>query len=420
MVLKMMEFKTFSGTEYAWDGDTGLFVPFSPIMKAVLNNILCNEHSSKEETVEMLRENFSDDEIIFCYDWLKKWERIKHKTGVFEYVLDCSPSRIRRYVLRTGILQLTLGITEDCNFRCNYCVFSDNYEYSRNHSKKYMNFPIAKKAIDYYFSLLEEGKKYNPLRSPSVGFYGGEPLLNFELIKKCVEYIEGEYKNWKTRYTLTTNGSLLDKEKIDWLVVHDFTIAISLDGPENEHNRLRVYSNGGGTYRDVMKNVNIIMNMGYKNVFSLPVFDWRSDLFAMEEFFSRYDVPPVMITNLINDVNGCRYYEQFTKEDYLAHLRQLEIATSYYFAESNRNLCDERPSFFDKLVGQVPGSILFDATSIYSHNTIMPFTGACVPGRKIFVDANGMFHACERINSAFPLGDIYEGLNFEKNQQFNN
>jgi len=360
----MMEFKTFSGTEYAWDGDTGLFVPFSPIMKAVLNNILCNEHSSKEETVEMLRENFSDDEIIFCYDWLKKWERIKHKTGVFEYVLDCSPSRIRRYVLRTGILQLTLGITEDCNFRCNYCVFSDNYEYSRNHSKKYMNFPIAKKAIDYYFSLLEEGKKYNPLRSPSVGFYGGEPLLNFELIKKCVEYIEGEYKNWKTRYTLTTNGSLLDKEKIDWLVVHDFTIAISLDGPENEHNRLRVYSNGGGTYRDVMKNVNIIMNMGYKNVFSLPVFDWRSDLFAMEEFFSRYDVPPVMITNLINDVNGCRYYEQFTKEDYLAHLRQLEIATSYYFAESNRNLCDERPSFFDKLVGQVPGSILFDATSI--------------------------------------------------------
>ena len=104
--------------------------------------------------------------------------------------------------------------------------------------------------------------------------------------------------------------------------------------------------------------------MGYKNVFSLPVFDWRSDLFAMEEFFSRYDVPPVMITNLINDVNGCRYYEQFTKEDYLAHLRQLEIATSYYFAESNRNLCDERPSFFDKLVGQVPGSILFDATSI--------------------------------------------------------
>jgi len=44
----------------------------------------------------------------------------------------------------------------------------------------------------------------------------------------------------------------------------------------------------------------------------------------------------------------------------------------------------------------------------------MPFTGACVPGRKIFVDANGMFHACERINSAFPLGDIYEGLNFEK------
>ncbi|WP_336247428.1 radical SAM protein [Methanothrix soehngenii] len=166
---------------------------------------------------------------------------------------------------------------------CRYCSFSDFYEYNRGYSDKYMDFDTAKKAIDYFISLLNEGKKYNPIRKPALGFYGGEPLLNFGLIKKCIEYIESIYNDYEIIYTITTNGSMLDKKRANWLMEHDFIIFVSLDGPEDEHDRLRIYENGKGSFRDVIKNVTRIIRKGYKEIYCMPVFDWKSDLFKRED-----------------------------------------------------------------------------------------------------------------------------------------
>ena len=78
---------------------------------------------------------------------------------------------------------LILQVTQQCNLRCKYCAYSGNY-YNREHSSERMSFDIAKKAIDFY---LERSDSANELR---LGFYGGEPLLEYELIKKCVDYIK--------------------------------------------------------------------------------------------------------------------------------------------------------------------------------------------------------------------------------------
>lgn len=407
----MLEFETSNGNIYAWDDEVGLFIPFSATMKAVREEISSEKSMSMENVIKILKKDFDPEEIIFCYNWLKKWEKIKPQ-NYSQIHQKIHPTDIKSYILRDGLSQLTLGVTEDCNFRCKFCAYSDNYEYSRNHSKKYMEFSIAKKAIDYYLSLVKESNKYNPIREPVIGFYGGEPLLHFELIKRCVEHVDNEYQHEKT-YTLTTNCSLLDTEKAEWLMENDFYILVSLNGPEDEHDRLRVYKDGKGTFKDVMENLSPIIDKGYEKISSLPVFDWKSDFFKWEEFFNRKNIPSAMMISEVSHEGGSKYYERFTKEDHLNFLEHLNMAKKYYF-ENIDSLKKEELSIFDNLFGIPPRATLFDRISIYPQNLTMPFTGSCVPGRKIFVDVNGRYHICEKVMGDFPIGNVNEGLNFEK------
>ncbi len=413
----MLEFETSAKNMYAWDEDVGLFIPLTPTMSAVINLISEQDSMSLDDVAEQLKDNYDYEEIVFCYDWIKKWEKIK-PLKMPQVPHKASASELKQYLLRHGLSQLTLAATEDCNFRCKYCVYSDVYEHTRSHSDKYMDFNTASKAIDYYFSMIKEAKKYHPLKTPTIGFYGGEPLLNFSLIKKCFQYIEDTYSDFQVLYGLTTNGSLLDKEKADWLMKHNFSISVSLDGPESEHNRLRVYRSGRGTFKDVMKNINHIMESGYKNIVSLPVFDWKSNLFMNEKFFNRKDSPVVANVSQVNDVEWGRYYDQFTEEDKSEFLKRINRIKDYYFKKLNHRGENKKSTYFDRLVGDSPVDDLLGGFSIYSRNqSVMPFTGACVPGIKIFVDVNGNFHACERVTNDFPIGNVNEGLNFEKISQ---
>lgn len=402
---------------YAWDEEVGLFIPFSPVMKAVIDKISSQKSMSKEKIIEQLKDIFDYEEISFCYDWLMKWRKIKSSQEIKTPEKFSIPD-IKRHLLKRGLSQLILAVTEDCNFGCKYCIYSDMYEYTRSHSNRNMDFATAKKAIDYYFSLINEGKRYHPMRMPTIGFYGGEPLLNFELIKKCFEYIAEKYHDYEVLYGLTTNGSLLDAKKADWLIKHNFSISLSLDGPEEEHNRNRIYRNGKGTFKDVMKNIDPIMEQGYENIVSLPVFDWKSNFFKNEEFFNKENIPQIANISQVNEVEWGRYYGQFTDEDRRTFLERLKRASDYYFEKLDYKLENERSSYLDRLVGDPRVDDLLSSFSVYSReNSIMPFTGACVPGTKIFVDVDGYFHACERITDAFSIGNVDDGLNFEKISQ---
>lgn len=124
----MLEFETSSGNMYAWDDDVGLFIPFSLTMKAVKEEISNKKSSSREEIIEKLKRYFDPEDIAFCHDWLKKWEKIKLKNNVIQKI---NAAYIKTYILKNGLKQLTLNVTEDCNFRCTYCLFSDKYQYTR-------------------------------------------------------------------------------------------------------------------------------------------------------------------------------------------------------------------------------------------------------------------------------------------------
>ena len=145
---------------------------------------------------------------------------------------------------------LTLNVTRKCNLKCDYCFEDSEWRKGGN-----MAFSIAKKAIDTFFTA--------PSNTPDwmVIFTGGEPLLNFNLLKEVVEYID--IKKLKVEYKIKTNATLLDDEKMDFLIKNNIKIQVSLDGNEKAHDTHRKFANGKGTFNIVDKAIRKLIDSGY-------------------------------------------------------------------------------------------------------------------------------------------------------------
>ena len=151
--------------------------------------------------------------------------------------------------INTRAKQLTLQVTQQCNLRCEYCTYSGIYNRNRTHSSKRMSWEVAKKSIDFFL------KRNIAISEIVIGFYGGEPLLEFDLIKKCVKYAKQQVEGKTIVFNMTTNGTLLNDEIVDFLVEHDFKLSISLDGSKSEHDKNRKFLNGQGSFDIIINNI---------------------------------------------------------------------------------------------------------------------------------------------------------------------
>ena len=141
----------------------------------------------------------------------------------------------------TQLKALCLHIAHDCNMCCKYC-FAGEGEYSGDRSL--MSFEVGKRALDF---LIEQSGSRKNLE---VDFFGGEPLLNFDVVKQLVAYarsIEKE-KGKNFRFTLTTNGVLLDDEVMEWANKECYNVVLSLDGRKETNDRMRRTRKDKGTY----------------------------------------------------------------------------------------------------------------------------------------------------------------------------
>lgn len=136
---------------------------------------------------------------------------------------------------------LCLHVAHDCNIRCAYC-FASQGDFKGDRS--FMSFEVGKKALDLLVA--NSGNR----RNLEVDFFGGEPLMNFEVVKQLVEYgrsIEGAH-NKNFRFTLTTNGVLLNDEIMDYVNEHMSNVVLSIDGRKEVNDKMRYTISGGGTY----------------------------------------------------------------------------------------------------------------------------------------------------------------------------
>jgi uncharacterized protein len=159
---------------------------------------------------------------------------------------------------QTEISQLTFLCSTNCNLRCKYCYAQEgSYEYPPEN----MDSEIALKTIDFFV------EKYTGIES--ILFFGGEALLNFEMIKAVVEKFKnfnliGEI-SYEPDYSLITNGTLLDDEIIEFLSEHHFNLTVSLDGNKAVNDELRVFPNDKGTFDIIVRNIKKIRN-SYPNI----------------------------------------------------------------------------------------------------------------------------------------------------------
>jgi six-Cys-in-45 modification radical SAM protein len=145
------------------------------------------------------------------------------------------------------IKALCLHICHDCNLACSYCFAKEG---TYNTKRDYMSFEVGKAALD--FLMEKSGARHNL----EVDFFGGEPLMNFDVVKRLVTYGKMRaIENGKSiKFTLTTNGVLLNDDAIKYLNDEMDNVVISIDGRREIHDKLRLTRNGKGSYDIVLKN----------------------------------------------------------------------------------------------------------------------------------------------------------------------
>ena len=194
------------------------------------------------------------------------------------FVVDCVSDDMlllnrkrEQYIRPVGLETLYLMLTDQCNLRCSYCFINNNMPL--DYKCKSMSWKIAKRAIDIYFENLSGNPIAFKKSVKTIFFYGGEPLLNFDTIKKCTEYIEKIYKNEtremgnKFRLSLITNGTLIDDGVAKFVAKHkNISIGISLDGDKDTNDQKRKHQGGNGSFDNVMRGFNLLKKAGCNNV----------------------------------------------------------------------------------------------------------------------------------------------------------
>lgn len=196
------------------------------------------EGHKKEEIINALSAAYDKKELEEAYDEVKQLvdEDMLFTKDVYEdYITDFTENR------QTVVKALCLHIAHDCNLACKYC-FAEEGEY---HGRRaLMSFEVGKAALDYLIA--NSGNR----RNLEVDFFGGEPLMNFDVVKQLVAYGREQEKihNKNFRFTLTTNGVLLNDDILEFANKEMGNVVLSIDGRKEVHDHMRPFRNGKGSY----------------------------------------------------------------------------------------------------------------------------------------------------------------------------
>lgn len=306
--------------------------------------------------------------------------------------------------------QLILQVTQQCNLRCEYCAYSGIYDGNRTHTAgKQMDFETAKKAIDFFFAHSTESANV------AIGFYGGEPLLEFNLIKKCVDYINTINEGKHIMFSMTTNGTLLSGDIAKFVAENKFVLGISLDGSKKEHDVSRKFANGKGSFDIVIQNLKDLAEKypeyERENVNIFTTVNPYMDLGCVLEYFSTSDIindhsimfNTMVPTNLKDDIQYKESYFQVRSYEYIKGLfSMVDKLDQKYVSQLTRSSLD--------FATRLKKNLYFKSEL----SSIIHPGGPCQPGiLRLFVRYDGNFYPCERVNENleyYRIGSLDEGF----------
>lgn len=299
---------------------------------------------------------------------------------------------------------IILQVTQNCNLKCSYCPYAWDGYMERCHNRKSMSWETAKKALDCFISNSYES------RDLAVSFYGGEPLLEFDLVKKCIIYVTSMVKSKPVSFHMTTNGTLITREFLDFISNYSFGIYISLDGPEAVHNTNRKFGiNGEGSFENVYNNLKMIAAeypQITKNFHFNAVWDGYNDFEEIISFFEQDSV--------ITKFGG--YNIDFADDN--AIMSDISISEHNYYLQQRQFFDylvsvvkkDDSPRVNDSITKMKEGTIKFkEQFSDKAPLSKVRFqSGPCIPGcSKLFVDVTGALFPCEKTcDKCVSIGNI--------------
>lgn len=238
------------GKPYVYQGLSGVVIRLDGLSAAVLDVLKDHKPQSAEQIVQKLNGAFDPDEIGVAIRELVGMEVLTEDGAVRRNSRTPGLPDWRELPLQT----LVLHLVNECNLNCTYC-YAGGGDYGK--PMKTMNPATARRAID--FLLKESGGS----QRISVVLFGGEPLLNWSVLKETVEYgTKAAAKAGKEiDFSLTTNGTLLNEERIRFLAVHRVGVSVSLDGPQEVHDKWRLFNGGGGSYEIVSRNAEKLIQL---------------------------------------------------------------------------------------------------------------------------------------------------------------
>lgn len=277
------------------------------------------EEKDKEQIIKEMLEKYSDDKTVNrqeIEDVFADIEELKQNGKLFTKDVYAD-AKFNFKARNTVVKALCLHVAHTCNLNCEYCFASQGKYHG---DRALMSFEVGKQAID--FLVANSGTR----RNLEVDFFGGEPLMNFDVVKQIVAYarsIEKEH-NKNFRFTLTTNGVLINDDVIEFANKECHNVVLSLDGRKEVHDRLRKTINGKGSYDVIVpkfqKFVKERNGKGYyiRGTFTHNNTDFTNDIFHMADLgFTELSMEPVV----------CKPTDAYalTEEDFPILCEQYEI-----------------------------------------------------------------------------------------------
>ncbi|WP_202707306.1 thioether cross-link-forming SCIFF peptide maturase [Sporosalibacterium faouarense] len=353
--------------------------------KLVWDIIELYENNSTEEIINKLKASYPEEDVTAALTEVKALVEEGLLFSEDLYIDDIN------YNNQNIVKALCLHIAHDCNLRCKYCFASQGDFHG---DRLFMSLDVGKKALD--FLVENSGNRVNL----EVDFFGGEPLMNFEVVKDLVKYgreLEKKH-NKKFRFTITTNGVLLNKNNMKFINENMENVVLSLDGRKSVNDDMRPTISGEGSYDVIVpKFLEFVKMRGNKSYYIRGTFtsnnlDFSKDVLNFKELgFKSISVEPVVaspeqdyallekhLETIINE------YEKLSKE-YIKFKKNGDGFDFFHFMID----LNQGPCFIKRVVG----------------------CGAGV--EYLAVTPEGDLYPCHQFvgNDEFKMGDVYNGVN---------
>ncbi len=366
-----------------------------------------------ETAVRNFIERFGEEELCRAADEIKEAVEQEHILKVQRIESFGLADHFKKDIgkmLASSVQSMTLEVTQDCNLRCVYCIYNDFVARSRNHERKSMSLETARQAIRILESRSRETKKV------ALGFYGGEPMLQFPMIKQLVEYTKALFGKRELLFHCTTNATLITHEMAEFLMKNDFSVLVSFDGPERYHDAFRKDRSGDGSFDKTLEGLKILidkqraikkgsvsLNIVYTPPFGQAKLDELFQYFKDQEWLSDIDITTSYPSSRTIPVPNIEAVDVNEDKDLL----------QWAFENYRESFGDSAPMVRGVIEKQLARIM---KRPVFKHPTNQCLlNGCCVPGhRKSYVSADGTIQMCEKMTDfAPPLGHVNQDFDVE-------